>query len=229
MVFFLEMAKIFHSKKWLTKFTPPTTSRRRTAFFVSNFAAKMLKKDYGKDTMDLSELNLHSDQGGIESDASFTRDDRAHQPDQGQPCVPLIEELLASATGKDKAGNPLLTSKDMAAHSAQRRIDAQASNSEFSLDFTHKIFGSTNGVILLMIFGGRVLDLKSILIEEKLPEGWESRVRSRAGLTSAKLNLSVLPMEFSTRKEYKAKLALQPAEGSSTTQPGQPTTEPGQL
>jgi len=130
---------------------------------------------------------------------------------------------LASATGKDKAGNPILTTKDMAAYNAKRRIDAKASNSDFTLDFKHQIFGSTNCVILLMIFGGRVLDLKSILIDEKLPEEWESRVRSRAGLTSAKLNSSVLPMEYRTRKEYRAKLALQQAEASqdagNATQP----------
>ena len=60
-----------------------------------------------------------------------------------------------------------------------------------------------------MIFGGRVRDLKSVLIDEKLPEEWESRVRSRAGLTSAKLNLRVLPMESRTRKEYYTKQKLQ--------------------
>jgi hypothetical protein len=70
-----------------------------------------------------------------------------------------------------------------------------------------------------MIFGGRVLDLKSVLIDEKLPEEWESRVRSRAGLTSAKLNFSVLPMEYHTRKEYRAKLASPQAEASHDTQP----------
>lgn len=65
-----------------------------------------------------------------------------------------------------------------------------------------------------MIFGGRVLDLKSILIEEKLPDEWESRVRSRVGLTSATLNLRVLPMEYHTRKESPAKLALQQADAT---------------
>ena len=65
-----------------------------------------------------------------------------------------------------------------------------------------------------MIFGGRVLDLKTILIDEKLPEEWEPRVRSRAGLTSGKLNSSVLPMEYRTRKECRAKLATQQAEAS---------------
>jgi hypothetical protein len=41
--------------------------------FVSNFAAKMMKKNYGTDTFDLAELNLHSSKGGIEYDASMTR------------------------------------------------------------------------------------------------------------------------------------------------------------
>ena len=41
--------------------------------FVTNFAAKMLKKNYGTDTFDLADLNLHCDKGGIEYDASITR------------------------------------------------------------------------------------------------------------------------------------------------------------
>ena len=41
--------------------------------FVSNFAARMLKKNYGTDSFDLAELNLHSDKGGIEYDGSMTR------------------------------------------------------------------------------------------------------------------------------------------------------------
>jgi len=191
--------------------------------FVSNFAAKMMKKNYGTDTFDLAELNLHSDKGGIEYDGSMTRQDSAFDPDQGKPYIPQIEELLASATGKDKAGNTVLTTENLAAYNAKRRIEAKASNPEFTLDFTHQIFGSTNCVILLKIFGGRVLDLKSILIDEKLPEEWESRVRSRAGLTSATLNSSVLPMEYRTRKMLSAKLASQQAEAShdveNATQP----------
>lgn len=39
-------------------------------FFVPNYAANMLKKDYNKDTFDLSELDVHN---GIEHDASLTR------------------------------------------------------------------------------------------------------------------------------------------------------------
>ena len=40
-------------------------------FFVPNFAARMLKKSYGKDTFDLEDLDLHN---GIEHDASLTRE-----------------------------------------------------------------------------------------------------------------------------------------------------------
>jgi hypothetical protein len=39
------------------------------AFFVPNYAANMLKKNYSKDTFDLADLNLHN---GIEHDASLT-------------------------------------------------------------------------------------------------------------------------------------------------------------
>ena len=39
-------------------------------FFVPNLAANMLKKNFYKDTFDLSDLDLHN---GIEHDASLTR------------------------------------------------------------------------------------------------------------------------------------------------------------
>lgn len=72
---------------------------------------------------------------------------------------------------------------------------------------------------MLLVFGGRIRDLKSFLIEERLPEGWESGVRSRWGLTFAKFNFTtVLPLEFSTsEKKYRAKqAALQQSETSSS-------------
>jgi hypothetical protein len=39
--------------------------------FVPHFAARMLKKNYSKDTFDLQELDLHN---GIEHDASLVRE-----------------------------------------------------------------------------------------------------------------------------------------------------------
>jgi len=181
-------------------------------FLVPNIAANMLNKNYGKDTFDLADLNLHN---GIEHDGSLTREDSALVPDQGTPHFPFVEELLASATGKDKEGHSILTAKDLAAYSSKRRVDARASNPEFTLDTFHKLFGSANSATMLTIFGGRVRDLKFFLIEERLPEGWESRVRSRWGLTFPKFNLTVLPLEFSVNeKKYRAKQALEQAETS---------------
>ena len=48
----------------------------------------------------------------------------------------------------------------------------------------------------MKIFGGRVSDLESILIDECLPEGWESRVRKPFGLTIASFQPTVLRVEF---------------------------------
>ena len=69
--------------------------------------------------------------------------DSALVPNQGKPHIPFVQELLASASGKDKDGNPLLTSKDLAAYSAKRRVDARASNPDYSLILFHKVFGSS--------------------------------------------------------------------------------------
>lgn len=44
---------------------------------------------------------------------------------------------------------------------------------------------------MLTIFGGRIDDLRTMLLEERIPDGWESRVRSRFGLTFAAFNLTV--------------------------------------
>jgi len=187
-------------------------------FFVPNFAANYLNKSYGKDTFDLADLDLHSE-SGIEHDASLTREDAALVSNQGKPHIPFVDELLASASGKDKEGNPLLTSKDLAAYSSKRRVDARASNPEYTLSTFHKLFGSSNSATMLTIFGGRVHDLQSILIEERIPEGWESRVRSRWGLTFASFNLIVFPLEFSiNEKKYRAKLASEASQRPEESQ-----------
>lgn len=107
-------------------------------------------------------------------------------------------------------------------------MDARASNPDFSLSFFHKMFGSSKYVFftffffgncsinlknissstLLTIFGGRVEDLESILIEERIPEGWESRVRRPFGLTLATFNRTVLKVELGIdEKKYREKLA----------------------
>lgn len=191
-------------------------------YFVPHYAAEMLGKSYGKDRIDLSELDLHN---GIEHDASLIREDMALEPDQSKPHVGYITELLSSASGKDKeTGETILTSKDVSKFSSKRRADAREYNKEFSLDFLHKMFGSINASTMLSIFGGRVKDLETWLIEERIPEGWETKVRQRLGVTLAEFNITVLGVEFGiSEKKYlaekkKAEEAAQSAgEGSGAT------------
>jgi len=157
--------------------------------FVPNYAANYLKKSYSKDTFDLQDLDLHN---AIEHDGSLVREDFYNCPDQSKIAVPLIEKLLAYASGKDAEGKPLLTQKDLSQALSQRRADAKDTNPEFTTSFVHRMFGSSNASTMLTIFGGRIDDLRTVLLEERLPDGWQSRVRARFGLTFAAFNGTVL-------------------------------------
>jgi hypothetical protein len=161
--------------------------------FVPHFAARMLKRSYSEDTFDLEELDQH---GGIEHDGSLLRLDAAFQPDQSVKHVPFIEELLAAATGKDKDGNDLITTKDLSRILGKRRAVARAVNKGFSDSFFHRIFGSTNAATLVTVFGGRVEDLRSFLLHEQIPESWESRICQPHGLTMMTFNKTILRVEF---------------------------------
>lgn len=48
---------------------------------------------------------------------------------------------------------------------------------------------------MLTLFGGSVADLTPMLTEERFAEKWEPRVHSRFGLTMAKFNSTVIPVE----------------------------------
>ncbi|KAH7886161.1 Chloroperoxidase [Phlebopus sp. FC_14] len=186
------------------KFTELTSQIRTTynfsatfCSFVPHYAARMLGKSYSKDYFDLHELDLHN---GIEHDASLTRLDVALEPDQSKVHVPFINELLDMASGKDNNGNPLLTIKDISSFSGKRRAEARATNTAFTLSFVHKMFGSTNASTLLTAFGGRVEDLRPFLLEERLPEGWESRIRQPYGMTILTFNKTILTVELGTKE-----------------------------
>jgi len=166
-------------------------------YYACHHVARMLNRSYSRDTFDLEEINLHN---GIEHDASLTRLDASLQPDQSVPHPAFIEELFSFATAKDAAGNPLLTNKDVSRIMGKRRAESKATNKEYSLQFAHRLFASANASTFLTIFGGRVDDLRVILLEERLPEGWESRVRKPYGLTILTLNLIILPMELGIRE-----------------------------
>ncbi|KAF8548982.1 Cloroperoxidase [Imleria badia] len=187
-------------------------------YYVCHFAARTLNKSYGRDTFDLEEINLHN---GIEHDASLTRLDTALQPNQAAPHSPYVEEFISFATGKDAAGNPLFTNNDLSRILGKRRAVSKATNKNYSLQFAHRLFSSANTSTVPTIFGRRADDLRVIFGEERLPEGWESRVRRPYGLTILTLNFTTLPVEFGIREadwaddaKRAADAAKQPAESA---------------
>ncbi|KAG1722645.1 Chloroperoxidase [Suillus paluster] len=181
--------------------------------FAPHFAARMLKKSYSNDTFDLEEIDLHN---GIEHDASLLRLDTAFEPNQSKKHMPFIEELLAAATGKDKDGNDVLTTNDFSRMLGKRCAVARAVNKEFSLSLFHKIFGSANASTLVTVFGGRVDDLRSFLLDERIPEGWESRVRQPYGMTLMNFNKTTLGVEFGVCEKDWAEAAQEAAEGQGS-------------
>ena len=68
------------------------------------------------------------------------------EPDQSVIHMPYVKEFLASATGKDEDGNPLMTVADLSRISSKRRAEARAENPEFELNKAHKMFGSSKYV-----------------------------------------------------------------------------------
>ena len=49
----------------------------------------------------------------------------------------------------------------------------------------------------MVAFGGRVDDLESFLIEERIPDGWESRILLPMGMTFITFNVTILKLERS--------------------------------
>ncbi|CAL1710015.1 unnamed protein product [Somion occarium] len=163
-------------------------------YFVPNYIAGVLDRDYLTDSFDLSDIDVHN---GIEHDASLTRHDSIFAKDQGTPAVKLIEELLASGTGPN--GN--LTTADLSRFSGKRRVEAKAVNHQYSLSFLHKMFSSSNSSTMLTIFGGDIKDLRPFLLEERIPDGWQSRITKPMGLTIAEFNSTVLRVELGIKEE----------------------------
>jgi hypothetical protein len=61
---------------------------------------------------------------------------------------------------------------------------------------------------MLTIFGGNIDDLTPMLTEERFSPNWEPRVREHFGLTMAKFNFTVLPVERGVDiKKYEAERA----------------------
>ncbi|KAG6826657.1 hypothetical protein H0H92_014948 [Tricholoma furcatifolium] len=79
---------------------------------------------------------------------------------------------------------------------------------------------------MLTAFGGRVKDLEAFLLEERLPEGWESCNRDGKGLTIISFNKTVSKVERGIDESEFATPAAFSAEESAIPNPGQkPTSE----
>jgi len=165
-------------------------------YFVPWFFAGLVGRDYETGTLDLEDLALHN---AIEHDASMTRHDIAHVPDQSKPDVKLVEALLAMASGPNKE----LTVKDLSKYSTIRRCDAKASNPQFTLATKHKGFGSSNAATMIEVLGPQQDILRSFLIDEKIPAGWEPWPKTRMGLTMMQFNLTVLKVELGIKDDKK--------------------------
>ncbi|KAI0324616.1 chloroperoxidase-like protein [Cubamyces sp. BRFM 1775] len=170
------------------------------AFFLTSYAAFVLRRSYGTDQLDLADIDAHN---CIEHDGSLTRVDTYDDQDQGKIAHELVDEVLRSGTGP--SGN--LTVPDLSRLLGKRRVEAKKRNPKFSLALVHKVFASANGSMLLTVFGGRVDDLKSILGEERLPEGWEPCVRHRMGLTILEFNFTAIPVELNIKEEVDGSVA----------------------
>jgi len=177
---FTELSKLIHETY---NFAPSF------CYFVPSYAADFLGRNYSKDTLDLNDLDVHN---CIEHDASLTRWDVKKSPDQSKPALELVHALLENATGD---GGKTLTVEDLSRFTAIRRAHSKATNGQYTLSSNSKFFGSSNSGTLILFFGGKVEDLRIFLTEERLPDNWESTVRSRTGMTMAKFNITAAKIE----------------------------------
>lgn len=53
---------------------------------------------------------------------------------------------------------------------------------------------------MLTLFGGRIEDLRVFLLEERLQERWEPKIRNPYGLTIAAFNKTVLQVELGVKE-----------------------------
>jgi hypothetical protein len=58
-------------------------------------------------------------------------------------------------------------------------------------------------------------DMRTVLIEERLPEGWESRIRQPHGLTLLNCNKTTFAVEFGIREKDWAEVAQEEAKRNS--------------
>ncbi|KAI0717887.1 Cloroperoxidase [Cerioporus squamosus] len=179
--------------------------------FLPRGAAQLLDRDLAHDSFDLSDVSVHN---MIEHDASFCRDEIYRDVQQATIATSVLEDMLASATGPGGR----LTTADMSRFLGKRRVQCRNDNPQFSLSLSQKFIGSTNAAFILKVFGGIVEDLRAFLLEERLPDGWEPRVRHRAGLTMIEINLTIGQVEFGVEEEVDGSMTAPRPSASGSSQ-----------
>lgn len=206
--------------------------------FVPRYIARILNRSYGSGRFDLADIDVHNgiehDASLVRRDTfhqvhqglpdgqlvamllkSATGPPRkkdtqsasqGHLPPNESPYFNVAAHVAKATTDFDM--NRTLTPADLSRRLGECRRVAKASNGQYSQDTGHKMFGSSNGSTLLTIFGGRLHDIHTFLTEERLPEGWESRVRDQMGLTILAFNNTVLRVELGIEEEVDQPLNL---------------------
>ncbi|KAF8323786.1 Cloroperoxidase [Clavulina sp. PMI_390] len=146
---------------------------------------------YGRDFLDLGDLSAHN---VVEHDASLIRHDAYYVEDQTIIAHDLVKDMLDAATGPVTAEHPegYLKPIDLSRTLALREARSKRDNPVFLLDTIHRFFGASNASLMYEVAGGDVKSLRTILNEERLPDGFESSLRQRFGYTMKEFHMRSL-------------------------------------
>ena len=103
--------------------------------------------------------------------------DAYFQPDQGPPTKAIINDLLSSASRPASEEHPegALSAADIAKFTKGRLAHSKAKNPTFTgLSAFHTLFMGNNLSLLLDTVDGDIRYLRTILLEERFPDGFES-------------------------------------------------------
>jgi len=150
---------------------------------------------FGRKTIDLGDLCAHNI---VEHDASFLRRDAYFEPDQRKPAKDLILSLLRSASGPITPEHPegSVTPDDLGRFFSVRLAQSKQDNRVFSLSLAHKFFAVSNASLLYEVSGGDVAICRTLLIEERFPEGYQTRMRGRFGYTMIDFHMRSLEISL---------------------------------
>lgn len=81
------------------------------------------------------------------------------------------------------------------------RSSAAQSKISRTLLLSPLIDDSNSSSTILTILGGKIKDLRPFLLEERIPEGWQPRVRHPMGLTMAEFNQTAFRVELGIKEE----------------------------